>query len=68
VTLQGNAESVVSLPGRSLTAYDHDSTSVRMDLSVNESSGTATATVVQLRGNVRFVLRDRNIANDPPCT
>ncbi len=65
--LQGQAEYLVNYPGRSLTAYDHDSATMRMDLTVNIGSATATATVTQLAGNVRRVLRDRNITNDPPC-
>ncbi len=65
--LQGNAEYVANLPGRSLVAYDRDNATVRMDLTVNMSARTATATVTQLATNVRFVLRDRNTANDPPC-
>ncbi len=65
--IQGNAESVVLLPGRSLTAYDHNSPTVRMDLSVSYSARTATATVLNMATGARYVLRDRNIANNPPC-
>jgi hypothetical protein len=66
--LQGYAEYLVYVPGRSLSAYDHDSPSVRMDLNVNYGSATATGTVKVLATNVTYYIRDRNILNDPPCS
>jgi hypothetical protein len=66
--LEGRAERLVFTPGRSLVASDHDSRLVRMDLTVNFGARTATATVVDLVSGRRFIIRDRNIANDPPCS
>jgi hypothetical protein len=65
--LQGFAESVVLVPGHSLTAYDHDSPRTRMDLTVDFGTRTATATVRNLATGASYTLRDRNISNDPPC-
>ncbi len=64
---QGTAEYLSNYPGRALQAYDHDNTVYVMDLTVQFGPRTATATVTERAGNVRHVLRDRNIANDPPC-
>ncbi len=66
-TFTGTAESVTFIPRRSLTAYDHDSRSVRMDLSITYSSNTATATVRVLGAATTYTLRDRNVTDDPPC-
>lgn len=65
--IEGYAEYISYVPGRSLVAYDHDSPSYRMDLNVNYGSRTATGTVKVLATNVTHTVRDRNIANDPPC-
>ncbi len=66
--IRGSAESVVYYPGRSLVAYDHDTPTVRMDLSVNYASRSATAMVRTLgAGGRTLTLRDRNTANNPPC-
>ena len=67
LTFSGVAESVNNVPGRSLIAYDHDSPTVRMDLTVYYASHTATATVKNLTTGITYTLRDRNILNDPPC-
>ena len=64
---QGYAEFLVYTPGRSLTAYDHDSANVRMDMQVDYSRLTSTATVKNLTTGVVLTLRDRDITNDPPC-
>ncbi len=64
---QGFAEYLVYVPGRSLIAYDHDSPNVRMDVRVDYGRNTATATVKNLITGVEFVLRDRNILDDPAC-
>ncbi len=64
---QGFAEFLVYVPGRSLVAYDHDSPNVRMDVRVDYGRNTATATVKNLITGVQFVLRDRNILDDPAC-
>ena len=64
---QGYAEFLVYTPGRSLTAYDHDSANVRMDMQVDYSRLTSTATVKNLTTGVVLTLRDRNITNDPAC-
>ncbi|MBK6425872.1 MAG: HYR domain-containing protein [Blastocatellia bacterium] len=64
---QGFAEFLVYVPGRSLIAYDHDSPNVRMDVRVDYGRNTATATVKNLITGVQFVLRDRNILDDPAC-
>jgi hypothetical protein len=66
--LQGLAESVSYIPGHSLTAYDRDSPRVRMDIQINYGAGTCTATVLDYAaGGVRYVVRDRDITNNPPC-
>ncbi len=65
--LTGSAEYLVYYPNRSLIAYDHDSPSARMDITVNVSARTATATVKNLVTRVQHTLRDRNITNDPAC-
>ena len=67
VMAQGFAESLAQIPGRSLSAYDHDSPTVRMDESANWGSRTATATVRFLATGQTVTIRDRNTANDPPC-
>jgi hypothetical protein len=64
---QGTAEYLVYIPGRSLSAYDHDSTTVRMDLTVNYNARTGTATVKNLTNGATVVVRDRNTGNNPPC-
>lgn len=66
-TFQGYAEYISNVPGRALSAYDHDSPTVRMDMNVLFSAHTATATITNLVTGTRYVLRDRNILNDPPC-
>ncbi len=66
--ISGSAESISYYPGRSLVAYDHDTTIVRMDLTVNYSAKTATATVKTFgAGGRTFTLRDRNTTNNSPC-
>lgn len=65
--LQGQAEHLVYVPGRSLIAYDHDSATVSMDANFSFSSRSGTVRVVERNGNIQHVLRDRNITNDPPC-
>ncbi len=65
--LQGSAEYLVYVPGRSLAAYDHDSATVSMDANISFSSRSGTVRVVERTGNIQHVLRDRNVTNDPPC-
>ncbi len=66
--IRGTAESIVYYPGRSLVAYDHDTPTVRMDLSVTFATRSATATVRTFgAGGRTFTLRDRNTANNRPC-
>ena len=67
IVYQGFAEYLVYVPGRSLIAYDHDSPNVRMDVRVDYSRNTATATVKYLVTGLEYVLRDRLILDDPPC-
>jgi hypothetical protein len=64
---QGYAEFLVYTPGRSLVAYDHDSANVRMDMQVDYSRLTSTATVKNLTTGEVFTLRDRLILDDPAC-
>ncbi len=65
--IQGNAEGLSFVPGRSLVAYDRDNPAYRMELNVSYSARTATASVTNLATRALVVVRDRNITNDPPC-
>ncbi len=67
-TVTGVAEYVHDVPGHSLIAYDHDGPTSRLDLNLNYASHTCTATIRDLTNNARYVIRDRNILNNPPCT
>ncbi len=67
VVLRGAAEYVSFVPGRSLVSRDADDPSLSMTASMNYSSRTGAVRVVERRGNVQHVLRDRNIADTPPC-
>jgi hypothetical protein len=65
--LCGIAEYVSYVPGHSLVSYDNDASNVWMDANVNFGAGTAVIDVTRFSPYHRFVLRDRNIYNDPPC-
>ncbi len=66
-TVVGSAESLVAIPRRSLTAYDHDNATYRMDLSINYNTQTATGTVKKLANGVTTLIRDRDVTNNGPC-
>jgi hypothetical protein len=66
-SLMGNAEYVSFIPGHSLIAYDRDSPTVFMSMNINFGAGTCVATVRDLTTGTRYVIRDRNINNNPPC-
>jgi hypothetical protein len=63
----GTASYLSYVPGHSLIAYDRDDPRFYMDANVSYGSNTATVTVNDRSPIRRFVLRDRNILNDPPC-
>ena len=63
----GMAEFVSYIPGRTFISYDNDATNVWMDANVNLGSGSAVIYVRTFSPYRQFVLRDRNINNDPPC-
>ncbi len=63
----GDAEYMSVVPRHSLRAYDHDGRYYQMDLTVNYGARTATATVKRRVTGAVTTIRDRDIANDPPC-
>ena len=63
----GTANSLSYIPGRSLIASDNDDPRFFMDANVSYSSHTATVFVRDRSPLRQFVLRDRDIRNDPPC-
>ncbi len=63
----GTANSVAYIPGRSLTALDTDDPTMYLQATVNFAANTATVQVRHRPTNRLFVLRDRNLRNDPPC-
>ena len=63
----GYAEFLTYVPNRSLIAYDHDSTNVRMDTNANFNTRTATATIRNLVTGTNFAFRDRDTTNNPFC-
>ena len=65
--IDGTADYVSYVPGRSLIAYDHTDTAYTMDANFNLGAKSGTTTVLERVTRVRHVLRDRNTANDPPC-
>jgi hypothetical protein len=67
-TICGIAEFVSYIPGHSHISYDNDASNVWMDTNVNLGAGTAVIQVNTFSPNRRFILRDRNIFNDPPCS
>jgi hypothetical protein len=64
----GTANYLSYVPNHSLVAYDNDDPRFYMNANVNYGAGTATVSIVDRSPSRRFVLRDRNIGNDPPCT
>jgi hypothetical protein len=63
----GIAEFVVYTPGRSHITYDNDASNVWMDANVNLGTGAAVIQVNTFSPYRRFILRDRNVYNNPPC-
>jgi subtilisin-like proprotein convertase family protein len=63
----GTANRFSFTPGRSLTASDNDDLRFFMDAIVDYSTNTSTVKVIDRQPRRRFVLRDRNLLNDPPC-
>jgi hypothetical protein len=67
-TICGIAEYVSFIPGHSHITYDNDASNVWMNANVNLGAGTAVIQVTTFSPYHQYVLRDRNINNDPPCT
>jgi len=63
----GTASRVAFIPNRSLTASDNDDPRFFMNANLNYGSQTGTVKVVDRATGRQFVLRDRNLSNNPPC-
>ncbi len=66
-SLMGVAEHVSYIPGHSLIASDHDSPTVAMDMYINFGARTCVGKVQNRITGAQYVIRDRNITNNPPC-
>jgi hypothetical protein len=66
-TFCGTASSLSYYPGRSLVAGDTDDIRVWMNANLNYGSNAGTVKMVDQLTGRQFVLRDRNLSNDPPC-
>ncbi len=63
----GTASHLSYVPTRSLIAADIDDPVAFMNANVSFGSNAGTVTVTHRATNRQFRLRDRNLANDPPC-
>jgi hypothetical protein len=64
----GTASSLSYIPGRSLVSSDDDDPAVFMDANLSFGANSGTVKVVDRATGRQFVLRDRNLRNDPPCS
>jgi subtilisin-like proprotein convertase family protein len=63
----GTASAMAFYPTRSLTATDNDDVRFFMNANLNYGANAGTVRVVDYATGRQFVLRDRNLSNDPPC-
>jgi hypothetical protein len=66
-TFCGTASAMAFYPMRSLTAADNDDPRFFMNANLNYGANAGTVRVVDRATGRQFVLRDRNLSNDPPC-
>jgi hypothetical protein len=65
--LCGTASSLAFYPNRSLTAADNDDRRFFMEAYLNYGARTGTVHIEDYQLNRRFILRDRNLFDNPPC-
>jgi hypothetical protein len=63
----GIASAMAYYPNRSLTATDGDDPSLYMNANLSYSSNSGTVRVIHRPTGRQFVLKDRNLSNNPPC-
>jgi hypothetical protein len=67
VTLCGRSNSISYYPGRSLISSTTNDPFVYESCNLNFGANSGTVTVRDYTTGRSYVLRDRNLANDPPC-
>jgi hypothetical protein len=65
--LCGTSNSIVYTPGRQLISSTNNSPVVFESCNLNFATNAGTVTVKDITTNTTYTLRDRNLANDPPC-
>ena len=55
------------IPNRSLTASDNDDLTLFMNANLSYGARAGTVKVVDRATGRQFVIKDRNLNNNPPC-
>ncbi len=63
----GTASAMAYIPNRSLTASDNDDPTLFMNANLNYGARAGTVKVVDRATGRQFVIKDRNLNNNPPC-
>ena len=63
----GTASSMAYIPRRSLTASDDDDPRFFMEANLNYGANSGTVKVIDRATNRQFVIKDRNLRNNPAC-
>ena len=66
-TFCGTASHLAYIPNRSLTAADNDDRRFSMSATLNYGTNSGTVKVVDRATGRQFIIRDRNLRNNPPC-